>query len=202
MTVENQQAILLCEYLSERARLYQEDRPERGVRLAGPCDEYEPITDGETYRRCIEEAAYLWEHIPELEQEMYRAGGRYDHALTRHDVLLTRIERYEYIERRDARVRKVSKAARRARKRASDTHYTEAEWNALRAFYGYRCLLCGRAEPEIQLVADHVVPLAKGGSDGIENIGVICSGCNGKKGASIVEYRPAFMGTGTAHGAL
>ncbi len=82
-------------------------------------------------------------------------------------------------------------AAKRRRQRiqASEEHYTHAEWNALKSFYRYRCVACGRYEPDIILVADHVVPLEKGGSDGIGNIQPLCTHDNAVKYTKIIDYR-------------
>jgi 5-methylcytosine-specific restriction endonuclease McrA len=78
---------------------------------------------------------------------------------------------------------------RRARKRQADGSFTPQEWEVLKANYGYTCLRCGRREPEIKLEADHVVPLAKGGSNSIENIQPLCISCNRSKSTKIIDYR-------------
>ena len=87
---------------------------------------------------------------------------------------------------------------RRARKRVNGlSAYTPKQWRELKAFYDYKCLGCGLSETEIidlgrVLVGDHVVPLAKGGSNDISNIQPLChgtGGCNLKKGARHIDYR-------------
>lgn len=65
---------------------------------------------------------------------------------------------------------------------------TFGQWYALKAIYGDICLACGAAE---DLEPDHVVPLARGGSNLIENIQPLCRRCNLSKHArSSADYRP------------
>lgn len=46
---------------------------------------------------------------------------------------------------------------------------------------GRRCLLCGATEP---LEVDHRIPLARGGTNDLENLQTLCAPCNRRKGAS------------------
>jgi 5-methylcytosine-specific restriction endonuclease McrA len=78
---------------------------------------------------------------------------------------------------------------RRTRRAQAGGHYTHQEWEALKFSYGYLCLRCGRQEPEIKLTPDHIIPLAKGGSNNIENIQPLCRSCNCSKGVRIIDYR-------------
>lgn len=80
---------------------------------------------------------------------------------------------------------------RRARKMAAEGSFTEAQFSKLKKLFDNRCLCCGRQEPEIQLQADHVVPLARGGSNDISNIQPLCRSCNSSKRANTVDYRPS-----------
>lgn len=78
------------------------------------------------------------------------------------------------------------------RKKAMDnaqhlgTH-TETQWNDLKKSYGNVCLKCGAAGT---LTLDHIIPISKGGSDGIDNIQPLCWTCNNSKKQSVVDYRP------------
>jgi 5-methylcytosine-specific restriction endonuclease McrA len=85
--------------------------------------------------------------------------------------------------------RKVANARRRARVAQADGDFTPTEWAALCEQYGYVCLACGRGEPEVKITPDHIVPLANGGSNGIDNIQPLCWGCNASKQDRIVDYR-------------
>lgn len=66
---------------------------------------------------------------------------------------------------------------------------TASEWIALLEKYGYKCLKCGKQAPDIVLSIDHVVPIAKGGSNTIENVQPLCTRCNAKKFTKIIDYR-------------
>lgn len=74
---------------------------------------------------------------------------------------------------------------RRALRMGSSTHYTVLEWNALCLWFGSVCLACGVDE----LTIDHVVPLSKGGSNGIQNLQPLCRACNTRKHAKHIDYR-------------
>lgn len=79
--------------------------------------------------------------------------------------------------------------ARRSRILQAGGRFTPQEWAALKAFYGYQCLCCGRREPDIKLTADHVVPLSQGGSNHIGNIQPLCFSCNDRKNTQSTDYR-------------
>lgn len=75
---------------------------------------------------------------------------------------------------------------RRAAKQASSGQYTAVEWQALCRWFDQRCVACGTAT---SLTVDHVLPLSKGGSNGIENIQPLCSSCNSRKKDRWIDYR-------------
>ena len=64
-------------------------------------------------------------------------------------------------------------------------NFTGAEWLALVAASGGRCLRCGEPDPTV----DHVIPLALGGPNTIENVQVLCASCNSEKGGATTDYR-------------
>jgi 5-methylcytosine-specific restriction endonuclease McrA len=78
---------------------------------------------------------------------------------------------------------------RRNRKNHTEGSHTEAEWEALKAYYNYTCLRCGKREPEVSLTRDHVVPLSQGGSDWITNLQPLCPICNSTKNDKMIDYR-------------
>jgi 5-methylcytosine-specific restriction endonuclease McrA len=45
----------------------------------------------------------------------------------------------------------------------------------------HQCKSCGRTASEVSLQIDHIVPLAKGGSNDMSNFQVLCKYCNQKK---------------------
>ncbi len=78
------------------------------------------------------------------------------------------------------------------RKRGAKGSFTPFEWIALKEQYDSMCLCCKRKEPEVRLEADHVIPLAKGGTNYISNIQPLCRNCNAQKYLSQFDYRIAF----------
>lgn len=67
---------------------------------------------------------------------------------------------------------------RRARKALSEDNYTLAQIRSLREAIGGKCALC---RLKGRMTVDHIVPLARGGSNGIRNIQFLCKPCNSKK---------------------
>ncbi|MBL1209235.1 HNH endonuclease [Geminocystis sp. GBBB08] len=49
----------------------------------------------------------------------------------------------------------------------------------------YQCQSCGKNTKETTLNIDHIIPLAKGGSNDISNLQTLCLKCNQKKKANI-----------------
>jgi 5-methylcytosine-specific restriction endonuclease McrA len=45
----------------------------------------------------------------------------------------------------------------------------------------YRCQSCGETNQETQLTIDHIIPLAKGGSNDLSNLQTLCLKCNQSK---------------------
>jgi 5-methylcytosine-specific restriction endonuclease McrA len=78
-----------------------------------------------------------------------------------------------------------SKRNGRKYKRAGGKH-TRQQWKALKEFYNFTCLQCGRREPEIRLTKDHIDP--KGRND-ISNIQPLCGECNDLKGDATIDFR-------------
>jgi predicted restriction endonuclease len=50
----------------------------------------------------------------------------------------------------------------------------------------YKCLSCGRSVHETKCHVDHIVPLARGGGDDINNLALLCEHCNLRKGSKIM----------------
>jgi len=78
---------------------------------------------------------------------------------------------------------------RRMRLRRAPGRFLLDEWNALKCAYEYTCLACKRREPEIKLVPDHVIPIARGGHNDGDNIQPLCETCNQRKGVKTTDYR-------------
>lgn len=69
---------------------------------------------------------------------------------------------------------------RRDRKRGAQGDCSFSQLQARWDFYGGRCWMCGTAADTI----DHVIPLARGGSEWPSNLRPACRSCNSSKGAS------------------
>src|SRR5262249_16751456 len=57
------------------------------------------------------------------------------------------------------------------------------------ACYDYICLRCGRQEPEITQIAEHMVSLTKGNTSDNDQLQPFCLSCNKSKGAKIIDCR-------------
>ena len=75
-------------------------------------------------------------------------------------------------------LRQAIRARRRSRELSAEGNHTSEQWLALLQTYGYRCTYCGADGP---LEPDHRVPLARGGTNYIENIVPACRRCNTRK---------------------
>lgn len=73
---------------------------------------------------------------------------------------------------------------RRARKLAIPSTLTAAEWIAILAQFGNRCVYCGGDGP---MTMDHAVPLSRGGHHIAANVVPACRLCNSAKGALTAE---------------
>lgn len=124
-----------------------------------------------------------WKQTRAKRQHIYNAKGRERYA--------TDAEWREHLKQyaRDwskANPEKRMLQHQRRRARASNGHFTAGQWRSLKAWFGSKCLRCGAAE---KLTPDHVIPLALGGSNTIDNIQPLCFGCNASKQAKYVDYR-------------
>lgn len=84
-------------------------------------------------------------------------------------------------------IRLIQYHRRRTQERGNGGKYTVAEWKQLCNHYGNKCLRCGRSD--VKLTADHVVPVALGGTSNIDNLQPLCLPCNLWKGARHMDFR-------------
>jgi 5-methylcytosine-specific restriction endonuclease McrA len=90
-------------------------------------------------------------------------------------------------ERSHAYVRAATNKRRRA---AGGQSFTSAEWLALLTYHGGACAYCGS---KVMIEIDHRTPLARGGSNLIENILPACRRCNRRKHLMTEEGFRAFL---------
>lgn len=55
----------------------------------------------------------------------------------------------------------------------------------------FACRYCGRGAPEHRIDVDHVVPVARGGSNDPANLVAACTSCNAGKAASLLDTAAA-----------
>lgn len=55
---------------------------------------------------------------------------------------------------------------------------------------GFKCRYCGRSAPDVELQADHVFPVFKGGSSDMSNLVTACFDCNMGKRDRVLEMTP------------
>ena len=67
-------------------------------------------------------------------------------------------------------------------------NHSQAEWTEMLEFFDYKCIKCG----DYDVIKDHIIPLYKGGLDGINNIQPLCKRCNSAKGNDSTDYRLNF----------
>lgn len=66
----------------------------------------------------------------------------------------------------------------------SIARHTEEEWVLLVESVG-RCVACFRSD--VPLTRDHIIPISRGGHDGIDNIQPLCRRCNSSKGNRVAS---------------
>jgi 5-methylcytosine-specific restriction endonuclease McrA len=80
---------------------------------------------------------------------------------------------------------------KRRERNAMRRNYTDF-YNLLVERHGEQCANCGAAT---QLVVDHILSIAKGGLSEIENLQLLCSGCNTLKGKLCIDCRSVTYNT-------
>jgi 5-methylcytosine-specific restriction endonuclease McrA len=72
-------------------------------------------------------------------------------------------------------------ALRRTRKLGAKGHHSRFQWKARVDYFGWRCRYCRTRLTIKTLTKDHVIPLAKGGSEWASNLVPACWSCNQHK---------------------
>lgn len=176
----------------ERARRWQQTHPEQTQQARDRWREANRVTERERAR-----AKYLAD--PDAKKAANRAyyARNYERLYARQRQRWAEHPELAREHGRRWRMRhpdkvKALKRRRRARLALTPGSHSEAEWQALKARHGHRCLRCGRREPEVTLTRDHVIPLGlPGASDRIANIQPLCGPCNAWKGRRALDFRAA-----------
>lgn len=92
----------------------------------------------------------------------------------------------EYRQKYPEKLRETGHNAR-AKRMQVPGRWTAAQWRALLDHYGLACLRCGETK---KLFRDHLIPLAKGGTNDIGNLQPLCHNCNSRKHVDATDYRP------------
>jgi len=126
---------------------------------------------------------------PSSPEDLARLIGRFTHPffvfndITKERFLvrfpLSELLRQSRVPRRSfTQIRKRPKSKRRAISKKLRLLILERD--------GYRCCICGKTAKETKLEVDHKVPVAKGGTDSLNNLWTLCIDCNrGKSDLSI-----------------
>ena len=67
---------------------------------------------------------------------------------------------------------------------------------------GFKCTYCGEGPPDVVLVVDHVIPVAKGGGNEEGNLTTACKPCNQGKAARQLSSVPQPLADKAAQAAL
>ncbi len=123
-------------------------------------------------------------------QEAYLSLATLEHRIT--ELRAYRKERRKNLPHIVRASDRANFAKRKAYKLQSSGSFTPQQWLDLKAQYNFTCLHCRKQEPEIQLHADHVIPLSREGSNDISNIQPLCKRCNCSKRERTIDYRPLW----------
>lgn len=115
---------------------------------------------------------------PEKTREKRRRWRENNRELHRENVRRWRENNPDKVKRQRRRYR--------ARKHNAEGNFTQKQFKNLCNQYGNRCVCCGKKK---NLEPDHVVPLARGGTNDIANIQPLCRQCNASKRAKTIDYR-------------
>jgi 5-methylcytosine-specific restriction endonuclease McrA len=115
-----------------------------------------------------------------VSSEMSKAGdGRYNSV----EVFAPSIRQDTPIVReRD----NVAAIRRSMREMLAPGKHTKLQWREAMRRDGWKCLRCGTMKA---LSKDHIVPLASGGTNDIENLQTLCRKCNSWKGNRTIDFR-------------
>jgi 5-methylcytosine-specific restriction endonuclease McrA len=89
-------------------------------------------------------------------------------------------------------IHRLASSRRRALIVEAEGTFTLEEFTKLCTTFSFCCVYCGQPKP---LGPDHVIPLARGGSNSIDNIVPACRSCNSSKGVKTFSEYIAYLET-------
>ena len=117
-------------------------------------------------------------------QAQYREANREKARLVAAEWRKNNPERHKQNCRDAYRANKVLfQRGRDKRRNRPGTPYSQAEWERICLRYGDACVYCGSTD---RIEKDHIIPLARGGSDSIGNVVPACYDCNRSKHSKFV----------------
>jgi hypothetical protein len=150
-----------------RARAWQMANPER-------------VRAGERARRALNPEHYLkisraWRAANREKQNATCRAWRARHPEKAKEVVL----RYHL---KNPEIAVVCSSRRRFRIKQSPIHFTVDEWRSVKKRQKGKCIDCGK---KAKLTVGHLIPVSRGGSNGIMNIAGQCFPCNARQHAKI-----------------
>lgn len=83
-----------------------------------------------------------------------------------------------------------SEVRRQMRMELAPGKHTKQEWRQAMQRDGWKCLRCGSTK---RLTKDHIMPIAKGGSNDASNLQTLCHSCNSWKGTKHIDFRSSLL---------
>lgn len=134
---------------------------------------------------------------PEQAKSAISTGIEKSRALLKADWIKNRDARLQYKRENMERSKALAKqwrernpnknreyvAGRRARKLLAQGEYTAQDVARILTLQKFCCAECRADTRRVGFHVDHIVPLAKGGSNNPSNLQILCPSCNSKKGA-------------------
>lgn len=158
-------------------------------RLANP--EYYSMMDKRSRDKRREEIRQRYTADRAANPERYKEYSARNYAKRREKQLIAmkvwRAENPDYEAKRRAEYPEKHKAKnhrRRALLKNAEGSFTPAEWRAKVKAYGGKCHWCGKPIDGNPIV-EHVIPLARGGTNYISNVVPSCNPCNTAKGTKL-----------------
>lgn len=180
----------------DTTKRYEAFGPDKRVTsgLKSWCRECDKAHARSYYQSHKEQHKQTMQRIKQEKHEEYLASHRLYNEIHQEQLQAYRAEHtedfkayYQVWRRNNGDRRNALESTRRTRKTQAGGSYTAQEWNALKERYGNVCLRC--KSTGIELTADHVIPVSKGGVSDISNIQPLCRRCNAIKGTLRTDYR-------------